>query len=118
MDDEQTRFALRHELMHYRRGDHIVSMVLSLLNAVYWFNPFVWMAFRQMREDMETACDSKVVKKLDSAAKSRYASLILSLSAKPLHRQLILGMSRSDAKKAAERRVKCIFMNAKSKFFL
>ncbi len=114
MNDEQTMFALRHELTHYRRGDHIVSILLSLLNAVYWFDPFVWAAFRQIRKDMEAACDGSVVKTLCGAAKSRYALLIVSLSAQPAHRQLVLGMSRLGLRKAAERRVKSIFMKGKS----
>ncbi len=115
MNDEQTMFALRHELAHYRRGDHIVSILLSLLNAVYWFNPFVWAAFGQMRRDMETACDGAVVKTLCAAAKSRYAMLIVSLSAQPAHRQLALGMSHLGLRKAAEQRVKGIYMKGKSR---
>lgn len=115
MDEEQTRFALRHELMHYRRGDHVMNILLSLLNAVYWFNPFIWLAFHHMREDMETACDSKVVKALNASAKTRYASLILSLSARPAHRQLVLGMSHSNARKSTEKRVKGIFMKGESR---
>ncbi len=115
MSDEQIKFALRHELAHFRRGDHIVSMLLSLLNAVYWFNPFVWAAFDQMRKDMETACDGAVVKHLSAVARSRYASLILHLSARPSHRQLTLGMSRSRLRKDAERRVTGVFMKGKSR---
>ena len=114
MDDEQIRFALRHELTHYRRGDHIACLLISLLNAVYWFNPFVWLAFRQMRADMEIACDSKVVQALDVPQKSRYASLIVGLFAQTERRQLVLGMAQGSAKKIAEQRVRGIFKEAKS----
>lgn len=115
MDDEQTTYALRHELMHYKRGDHVMSILLSLLNAVYWFNPFVWLAFRQMRMDMETACDGAVVKRLDDSGRGRYASLIVRLFAQPEHRQVVLGMAQANARKAAEQRVRGIFMKDKSK---
>ncbi len=115
MDEEQTRYALRHELMHYKRADHIISMLLSLLNAVYWFNPFVWLAFRQMRKDMETACDGRVVKNLGKEQKSNYAALIVRLFAQPVHRQIVLGMAQVDARKTAEHRVRGIFMKEKSK---
>ncbi len=114
MDDEQIRFALRHELTHYRRGDHITCLLISLLNAVYWFNPFVWLAFRQMRADMEIACDSKVVQALDVPQKSRYASLIVGLFAQTERRQLVLGMAQGSAKKIAEQCVRGIFKEAKS----
>ena len=115
MNDEQAKFALRHELMHYKRGDHITSILLFLLNAVYWFHPFVWFAFRQIRTDMEIACDGAVVKSLNEAGRTRYASLIVSLFAQPMHRQLILGMAQADARKVAEKRVRGIFMRGKSK---
>ena len=114
MDDGQLKLALRHELTHLRRGDHIVSIVLTLLGAVYWFNPFVWLALREMRADIETACDGSVVKTMDSGGKQNYASLIVSLFAQPRHRRLVLGMARGDTKRIAERRVRGIFMNGSS----
>lgn len=114
MSDEQVKFAFRHELTHYRHGDHITCLLICLLNAIYWFNPFVWLAFRQMRTDMEVACDGAVVKSLDVPDKSRYASLIVGLFAQPDRRQLVLGMAQGNAKKIAEQRVRGIFKEAKS----
>ncbi len=115
MDDEQIRFALCHELTHFRRGDQIMNILLSVLNAIYWFNPFIWLAFRQIRSDMEVACDSMVVKKLAPAQRNRYASLIVSLFARPAPRKIALGMAQGDTKKAAEKRVRGIYMNGKSR---
>ncbi len=115
MNDEQVKFALCHELMHYKRGDQIMSILLSLLNAAYWFNPLVWIAFHQIRTDMEIACDGAVVKMLDAAGRTRYASLIVSLFSQPEHRYLVLGMAQANARKVAEQRVRGIFMRGKSK---
>lgn len=69
-DDEQILFALRHELTHYKRGDHALSVLLSFLQAVYWFNPVVRLAARQMRADMEVACDNAVAQNWAQAKKS------------------------------------------------
>lgn len=115
MNDEQLRFALSHELTHYRHGDHIVSAMLSLLGAVYWFDPFVWLAFRIIRADMETACDGAVVRWMNVRDKSRYASLIVNLSSQQKYRQLVLGMARGNTKRIAERRVRGIFMSGRSR---
>jgi beta-lactamase regulating signal transducer with metallopeptidase domain len=115
MDDEQVRFALRHELTHFRRGDHIVSLLLSALNAVYWFNPVVWIAFGQIRADMEAACDSAVVRRFDGAQRSRYASLIVSLFARPERRRLALGMAQGASRKAVEQRIRGIFTEGGSR---
>ena len=115
MNDEQVKFALRHELMHYKHRDHLMCLLLSVLNAVHWFNPFAWLAFRQMRSDMEVKCDGAVVKRLTVAQKSRYASLIVNLFAQSQRRQLVLGMAQGNVKKVAEHRVRGIFMDAKSR---
>ncbi|MBD5559321.1 MAG: hypothetical protein HDQ87_03025, partial [Clostridia bacterium] len=64
MDREQIKMALRHELMHFVRGDQIRSAGLNLLRIVWWFSPFVWLAVREIREDIETACDADVVRQL------------------------------------------------------
>ncbi len=114
MDDTQIEYALRHELIHYRHKDHIVCTLLLLLQAVYWFNPFVWLGFRQMRSDMEVACDSAVVRPLESGEKCRYAGMIVSMFSEPRHKRMVLGMAQGATKKAAENRVRGIFMNVRS----
>ena len=34
------------------------------MQALYWFNPMVWLAFRQMRRDREAYCDWTVLTEL------------------------------------------------------
>ncbi len=114
MSDEEVKFVLRHELMHFKRGDHILGLALSVLNAVYWFNPIVWIAFKQIRVDMETACDSGVVRYFSSEEKSTYAAVILSLFSKKQYGNLALGMAQGNTKKIAEKRIRGVFMNNKS----
>ncbi len=115
LDDSRLMLALRHELMHYKRRDHILSMLMLALQAIYWFNPFVWLAFRQMRTDMEVACDSAVTKALDGNAKSEYASLIVSMFSAGVSGHLVLGMAQGDSKKVAEKRIRGIFAKSRSK---
>ena len=114
MDKQQIAFAVKHELMHYRRKDHIVCLLLSLLQAVYWFNPFVWLAYRQIRMDMETACDSMVVKAMDVDERLKYAETVLSLFSRKKQLPVMLGMAVVNTKKTAEKRLKGIYMKQKS----
>lgn len=114
MNDEQAKFVLRHELMHFKRGDHIMSLALSLLNAIYWFNPIVWIAFKQIHADMETACDSDVVRDFSSDEKGVYAAIILSLFSKKQYGNLALGMARGNTRQIAEKRIRGVFMNHKT----
>lgn len=114
MRDEEVKFVLRHELMHFKRRDHIFGLVLSILNAVYWFNPVVWIAFKQIRADMETACDSDVVRVFSSDEKTTYAAVILSLFSKKQYGNLVLGMVQGNTRQIAEKRIRGVFMNRKS----
>jgi len=115
MQDEQVKNTLRHELIHYKRGDHIVSVLLSFLNAIYWFNPIVWIAVRQIRADMETVCDSAVVRGMSAKQKGDYATLILDLFSRSSYRQVVLGMAYGKSKSVIEKRIKGVFMSDKSK---
>ena len=64
-DGHTLRCILLHELNHYVRKDAAANLLMNLAGIVYWFNPLVWHALRQMRNDRETACDSGVLALLD-----------------------------------------------------
>jgi beta-lactamase regulating signal transducer with metallopeptidase domain len=52
---------LRHELSHVKRGDWLFELAARLACALYWFNPLVWVAARQLARAREHACDETVV---------------------------------------------------------
>lgn len=76
---ESMAFAMAHELMHFKRRDYLVCLLLLLLRAVYWFHPVAWGLVYLMRLDMETACDSMVVARFDKERKLSYVNLLLAL---------------------------------------
>ncbi len=76
---ESMAFAMAHELMHYKRRDYLVCLLLLLLRAMYWFHPVAWGLLHLMRLDMETACDSMVVARFDKDRKLSYVNLLLAL---------------------------------------
>ena len=76
---ESMAFAMAHELMHYKRRDYLVCLLLLLLRAVYWFHPVAWGLLYLMRLDMETACDSMVVARFNKERKLSYVNLLLAL---------------------------------------
>lgn len=59
--EEQWNSALLHELHHVKRRDSLVEWICQILCALQWWNPLVWMAVRQLREDREYACDQAVL---------------------------------------------------------
>ncbi|MBC2606648.1 M56 family metallopeptidase [Pelagicoccus albus] len=61
LSDEEVRCVLLHELTHYKRGDLFLHHLLMLVCFVHWYNPLVWLVFRQFKISMEQACDADVV---------------------------------------------------------
>lgn len=82
---ESMAFAMAHELMHFKRRDYLVCLLLLLLRAVYWFHPVSWALLHMMRLDMETACDSMVVARFDKDRKLSYVRLLLALGEDASH---------------------------------
>ena len=115
LTDAQLACALRHELTHYRRRDHLLMLLLRLLTCVYWFNPIVWLMKRELMKDMETACDSAVTARLNSTERREYAMTLLALFSQPCRANSVLGMALSSAEKDAERRVREVFGAHRSK---
>lgn len=82
LKEPQLTYVLAHERAHIRRGDHFVKPISFLLLSVYWFNPFIWLAFCLLCRDLEQACDERVISSMDDAEKKEYAKSLFSLSVK------------------------------------
>lgn len=52
---------LLHELAHIKRHDYLVNIVQSAIEAIMFFNPFVWLASRVVRREREHCCDDMVL---------------------------------------------------------
>ncbi|MBQ9120720.1 MAG: M56 family metallopeptidase [Lachnospiraceae bacterium] len=74
---------LAHERAHIARKDHITKLIGYLVLAVYWFSPFVWVAYVLLGRDIELACDERVVRTFGEQEKKNYAQVLLQSSIAP-----------------------------------
>ena len=76
-DGTPNQYVLLHERTHYRRRDHIWCALRLLLLAMYWFDPFVWLAARLSKIDCELACDDLALRELQDSARIAYGRTLL-----------------------------------------
>ena len=58
---ERLRLVLLHELLHVRRRDVMVEILLEAVTVVFWFHPAVWLAAGRVRLERERTCDEAVI---------------------------------------------------------
>ena len=61
LTSRQLEAVLAHELCHVRRRDNLTSAIHMLVEAIFWFHPFVWWIGARLVEERERACDEGVL---------------------------------------------------------
>lgn len=74
------RYMLLHELQHFRHKDALAGCLMDLVLILYWFNPMIWYALREMRSDREIACDAAVLDHLKESDRRDYGYTLLELA--------------------------------------
>ena len=77
-DSEEMRFALAHELVHIRRFDVLLKVVLTAAACVHWFNPLAWAMLSLAGRDIELSCDEAVLEQL-GCKREDYAMALIRL---------------------------------------
>lgn len=68
---------LEHERTHIKSGDNLWRVLAFLCAAVHWFNPLAWLFLKKFTEDIEFACDEKVLRGKSVEEQKQYASALL-----------------------------------------
>ncbi|MDH4241557.1 MAG: M56 family metallopeptidase, partial [Phycisphaerae bacterium] len=100
------RTILLHELAHIKRGDLWISLIQTILQIVYFYNPLLWVANVIIRKVREQAVDETVLVAMGEKAED-YPQTLLNISrmifSRPALNLRLIGVSES--KKALERRI-------------
>lgn len=79
LNSDELEHVLAHELAHWRRCDHWTSLFASIIVSLFWWNPFAWLARREMMAAAEASCDALAVRDCGGFRKA-YASTLLRVS--------------------------------------
>lgn len=103
------KYIFLHELNHYKYKDIVTNYLIVIYQILYWFNPFVWIAFREMRLDREIACDIAVLNSLDEHCYAEYGNAIINFvdrASQP--RNFVLANQLNSSKEQIKKRIEKI----------
>lgn len=113
-DDKTKKYIIMHELTHYKRKDLLFNYALLSITVIHWFNPFVWIFFKKIRQDVELATDEMVLEKLQKNEKKEYGmTLINSLQIFQEEPYTAKILCVTDDNKNIERRIKMVKLSNK-----
>lgn len=106
LNADDLRSVFLHELAHVKRGDVWVSLMQTILQIAYFYNPLLWMANAIIRKVREQAVDEMVLVAMGEKAED-YPETLLNVSrmtfGRPALNLRLIGIIES--KKALERRI-------------
>ena len=81
------RYMILHEYCHLKQGDLLWNIVKCCFCAVYWFNPFLWLAVCYINRDCELACDEAVIAIIGAKRRQEYGMTLLKLIRETSHQK-------------------------------
>ncbi len=114
-NSEDLFFILKHELVHFKRGDVYLKLLFVTANAVHWFNPIIWIMQKEAVIDMELSCDEKVTQGASYELRKAYTETLLSMLHKRCVRKTVLSTQFYGGTKIMKKRFKNILIRNRKK---
>nr|WP_150960613.1 M56 family metallopeptidase [Aneurinibacillus sp. XH2] len=113
--NEELEFIVKHELVHFKRFDIGYKLLLLIVQAIHWFNPFVWLMVREAGREIEMYCDETVVRGQSLTYRKRYCEAILSAMQDKHIRPSALSTNFAGGKHTMKQRFKSILSMKKKR---
>ena len=78
--DEQLKYIVAHEIMHYRNHDIVIKILLEIITVLYWWNPVVYYLEKQIFEVIEIRNDQLVTQKMNVEEKNGYIECLFNVA--------------------------------------
>lgn len=76
-DMEEIELAVLHELIHIKRKDSFILFLRFLAMGMYWFNPLMFLIYRETDKLCELTCDEFVIDNIKEENRRCYSRLII-----------------------------------------
>ncbi|MBA2562683.1 MAG: M56 family metallopeptidase, partial [Chitinophagaceae bacterium] len=101
----QLEAIILHELSHIKRNDYLINLLISLIETILFFNPFIVLLIKIIKKERENCCDDFVLQY--QYDRHSYASALLSLE-QSRNQHLRLALTSTSGKKQLLSRIKRI----------
>lgn len=80
LSEKEKSYVIAHEQAHIKHHDNLWKPLGYIILSIHFFNPLCWIAFKLFTNDIELACDERVIKNYDTKDKKGYSTALLSCS--------------------------------------
>lgn len=98
-----------HELIHLKRKDLWVKLLILGVSSIHWFNPLVHILRKDIHIWSELSCDEEVVRNMSHAERKRYGETILNVLEASSEMPVTFSASLSGNGKQLKRRLTILF---------
>lgn len=97
--------AIRHELQHIRSHDFLFQAAAFLAVLIHFWNPFIYLLWKELCEVQELACDEKITAPLSPEAVKQYGCSIVDIAAHTSRPPVFTSQMAQSGKKSLRRRI-------------
>ena len=112
---DELRFILKHELVHYKRGDLFYKCAVLAATAIHWFNPAVYLMAKAINIQCELSCDAEIVQSADDDTRQQYSETIIGVARYHSKFKTILSTTLYGGRKGMKNRISSIMTTNKKK---
>jgi hypothetical protein len=106
LNSEQLQHVFYHELAHYKRNDLFINYVMAITLLLQWFNPFIWYAYKLMKQDQEVATDELALSYIEIDNQLDYGRTLIQLLSQPERRIMYTNIvNMASGKHSIKRRI-------------
>lgn len=77
ISQEKLELIVLHELYHIKRNDILKNYLWLIAKSIHWFNPLVWIAYKEYIDDVEIAVDNTIISSCQQNLAYEYSQSII-----------------------------------------